>query len=348
MREKLSVCALRLADFLKAYVPACQAVIAGSDSAGNRAAAIDDEAIRRLESLLKATSRTFALCIPLLPQPTRLEITIAYLLFRIADTFEDAAEWTIGERVDALGAFCGLLHDPDLDKARSLAASWAAMRPSSHAGYLELLEATPAVIEAWRSLSATSSEIIRSHVIRSAEGMAGIVKRTSEGGNLQLNDVDDLRHYCYIVAGIVGEMLTELFLLTSERLAVVAHELRARSALFGEALQLVNILKDADSDRAEGRVYIPPSADRAEVFALARRDLGSATEYTLMLQKRAAPRGIIAFAALPVQLASATLERVEKLGPGAKVGRPLVFRIVRNLERALDRNDPVIRAKGLR
>ena len=44
----------------------------------------------RLQDLLVKTSRTFALAIPQLPQPTLREVTIAYLLFRIADTFEDA------------------------------------------------------------------------------------------------------------------------------------------------------------------------------------------------------------------------------------------------------------------
>ena len=46
-----------------------------------------------LEDLLEKTSRTFALSIPVLPEPTRREVMIAYLLFRIADTFEDAAHW---------------------------------------------------------------------------------------------------------------------------------------------------------------------------------------------------------------------------------------------------------------
>jgi farnesyl-diphosphate farnesyltransferase len=43
-----------------------------------------------LHDLLTKTSRTFALSIPELPEPTMREVTIAYLLFRIADTFEDA------------------------------------------------------------------------------------------------------------------------------------------------------------------------------------------------------------------------------------------------------------------
>ena len=47
-----------------------------------------------VNDLLVKTSRTFALAIPLLPEPTRREVGLAYLLFRIADTFEDATAWT--------------------------------------------------------------------------------------------------------------------------------------------------------------------------------------------------------------------------------------------------------------
>jgi len=42
------------------------------------------------DGLLQKTSRTFALAIPLLPEPTRTAVGAAYLLFRVADTFEDA------------------------------------------------------------------------------------------------------------------------------------------------------------------------------------------------------------------------------------------------------------------
>ena len=78
----------------------------------------------------------------------------------------------------------------------------------------------------------------------------------------------------------------------------------------------------------------------AEVFALARHDLGVAGEYIRALQSAQAPRGLIEFTALPVQLAWAALERVEKHGPGSKVSRPEVFLITQRLKRALDRNEP--------
>ena len=62
-----------------------------------------------VETLLQKTSRTFALTIPYLPQPIRNEVGIAYLLFRLIDTFEDAVLWAPSRRIEALRAFVMLL-----------------------------------------------------------------------------------------------------------------------------------------------------------------------------------------------------------------------------------------------
>lgn len=296
-----------------------------------------------LDRLLAQTSRTFALSIPVLPEPTRREVTVSYLLFRIADTFEDASHWSIAARTEALDAFCALLREPSLTRAAALAAEWTASRPSGHEGYLTLLGEAAAVMEAFLSLSPDAIATIREHVIRSAQGMSVFVRRTDARGELKLADLDDLRRYCYVVAGIVGEMLTDLFLLERPALDPAAPLLKPRASLFGEALQLVNILRDAGGDADEGRRYVPEALPRADVFALARRDLGAAGEYIAALQAHGAPRGVLAFTALPVLLAWATLEKVERDGPGAKVSRLRVAAIVASLDRRLDRGEPAVK-----
>jgi farnesyl-diphosphate farnesyltransferase len=292
-----------------------------------------------LEDLLEKTSRTFALSIPVLPEPTRREVMIAYLLFRIADTFEDASHWPPGERIGALSDFNALLRSYSREKAESLSRAWVERKVAHHAGYQELMAEVPFVLESFFALSPGAIEPIRKHVTRSADGMASIVSKT-RGGQLTLHSIPELKDYCYIVAGIVGEMLTELFLLDRPNLSGIGGFLRERAATFGEALQLVNILKDSAVDAEEGRRYLPAEVPEPEVFALARRDLSVAGEYILALQKSAAPRGIVEFCALPVQLAWAALERVEKHGPGSKVSRPEVFLITQRLKKALDRGEP--------
>jgi farnesyl-diphosphate farnesyltransferase len=295
-----------------------------------------------LDDLLEKTSRTFALSIPLLPEPTRREVSVAYLLFRIADTFEDAELWSPAERRKALADFAGLLPEADPAAAELLAARWAQAPPCGHEGYLELLRETPSVLRDFASLGEPAKALVCAHIGRSADGMAGFVSRMSPSGDLTLVDLADLRRYCYAVAGIVGEMLTELFFLGRDFGGPVEAFLRERASFFGEGLQLVNILKDSSSDVSKGRRYLPPGVERSEAFALARSDLGRASEYVLALQKSGAQRGLVGFTALPVELAWASLDRIEKFGAGSKVSRPEVFLITKRLERALDRNEPAI------
>jgi farnesyl-diphosphate farnesyltransferase len=305
-----------------------------------------------LDDLLIKTSRTFALTIPLLPEPVRREVTVAYLLFRIADTFEDASHWPRQRRIDALGRFAALLEadriaaecgDPERwGVADTVPATTGEGPASAHEGYVELIGEMPAVLEAFGELQPKAQARIRLHTARTARGMAEFVARTGDDGRLTLIDVADLQAYCYVVAGIVGEMLTELFILGCSSLRPIAPYLERRAARFGEALQLVNILKDRDDDAREGRSYLPRRVDPVEVFDLARRDLGASAEYVHALQRACAPRGLIEFTALPVLLARATLDRVEGSGPGAKLSRPEVAAIVEGMRRELDSQRPAI------
>jgi farnesyl-diphosphate farnesyltransferase len=295
-----------------------------------------------LETLLIATSRTFALAIPLLPEPLRREVTLSYLLFRVADTFEDAASWPRALRVEALGRFDELLENPGREEIEKVSRHWAEEVPCEQLGYRELLAELPYVLDAFFALSPEAVVLVREHVLRTSRGMAGFVDRTTDEGELRLRDVQDLQDYCYVVAGIVGELLTELFLLGRPHLEPAAARLRERSRAFGEGLQLVNILKDSATDATQGRRYLPEGVERAEVMALARRDLQAAREYVLDLQSAGAERGLVAFVALPVRLATATLDRIEEAGPGSKLTRPEVYAIVQRMNRALDRDEPAI------
>ena len=296
-----------------------------------------------LQDLLVKTSRTFALAIPLLPPPTLREVTVAYLLFRLADTFEDASVlWRQDEQRQALADFADLVRNPSVEQARRMADSWLTSPPTDHSGYLELLEKTPEVIASFISLEAEARAVVGHHTIRTTEGLSSVVERTGVDGVLRLDSIEDVKDYCYIVAGIVGEMLTDLFLLNRPHLGEIAEYLRDRAAQFGEGLQLVNRLKDSAGDVVEGRDYLPTGIDRADFFELARTDLAAATEYTLAIQQAGGPDGIVLFTGLPVELAWATLTKVEKKGPGAKITRPEVFAIHQRIHRAVRKGRPAV------
>jgi phytoene synthase len=67
--------------------------------------------------------------------------------------------------------------------------------------------------------------------------------------------VDELRTYCYRVAGVVGLWLTELF-------GVHDPETLDRAASLGVAMQLTNIVRDVGEDWERGRLYLPRSIMR--------------------------------------------------------------------------------------
>ena len=295
-----------------------------------------------LDDLLIKTSRTFGVSIPLLPEPLRREVTIAYLLFRIADTFEDATGWPAPVKLAALDDFAALLTAAPSDAAGQLARSWIARPPIDHAGYTELLEQTPFVLEQLRALDPLAQAPIVKHTLRTVDGMKGFVNRTSSAGELRLTDTEDLRDYCYAVAGIVGEMLTDLFVLRCPALRAQGSALQAEARFFGEGLQLVNILKDSASDAGQGRLYLPPSVSLGSVFALARASLDEAVGYILAIQAGSPPPGVLRFLTLPLFLAWSTLDCVEERGSGAKLTRPMVLGCLGRVQAAYAPGDPVL------
>lgn len=287
-----------------------------------------------LFELLVASSRTFALTIPLLGEPARTQATLAYLVLRIADTLEDAERWCADQRIEELMAFARLLLSPAPDEVAVFRARVLADPPTRQDGYLRLLEQTPRVLAAFGALPPEARGAIARYCRMTIEGMASTLERLDPQGRLALRDLPDLRRYCYFVAGLVGELLTELFLLAEPALQAVAPRLRSSARLFGEGLQLTNILKDSDADASEGRLYLPPAVPRREILDLAREDLKAATAFTAALYEAGASKGLWSFAALPVRLAWETLDAVEQRGPGAKVGRAEVAKIVAELHGA--------------
>jgi phytoene synthase len=63
--------------------------------------------------------------------------------------------------------------------------------------------------------------------------------------------MNELDHYCYLVAGTVGLML--LPILTTVR----TEDMVNKAVRLGKAMQLTNILRDVAEDYARGRIYLP-------------------------------------------------------------------------------------------
>jgi farnesyl-diphosphate farnesyltransferase len=298
-------------------------VVAPLDRVRRRAPTrVPPEPTRReeLQRLLQLGSRTFALNIPYLPDDLFEAMAIAYLLLRNADSLEDAWGMEPVRRIQGLADLDGLIQGrPDPLSAREFAARHGHDPRIEDPGHREVMRATPWLLDELSCLAPAARATIQAHVGRIVRRMIFWVGESDAHGRIEVGGLRELDEYCYSVAGIVGEMITELFAAEAGDLEPGrVGALRALSADFGVGLQLTNILKDCRSDAREGRSWLPrgfrpePGTTDAEaydriapVLSLALARLDRAVDYTCTLPTH--HDGLRRFCLLPVLLAGATL-----------------------------------------
>jgi phytoene/squalene synthetase len=245
---------------------------------------------------LDAVSRSFALCIPQLEQPFRQRVALAYLLFRVLDTVEDAPFADRQEQQRLFEEFRTLLRErPTNGRAGQLAHAFPSGLTAAEAELLQVSDLLFA--DAWE-LPEEARGILLGALDRMAQGMAAYARR---GQLLRLVDVEDVSRYCCFVAGVVGEMLTRLWALDGGKPPSMLAAYR-----FGLYLQKVNILKDQREDEAAGRFLVP---DRGALLASLRDDARGALEYLTTLPRDA--RGYRTFCAWSLMLGATALSQLD-------------------------------------
>ncbi len=216
-------------------------------------AVTQDEADAYQDTILPQVSRTFALTIPQLPAELRRTVANAYLLCRAADTIEDEPVFSAEEKRlyedEFIGAVTGQI-DPQAFSDR-IAPKLSAKTLGAER---DLMANLPLVLQVTASLNAVQ----RAAVVKCLRIMShGMYDFQSTVGTQGLATLRDMEHYCYCVAGVVGEMLTELFLDYIPSLETRRDGLMQLAVSFGQALQMTNILKDQWEDRANGVCWLP-------------------------------------------------------------------------------------------
>ena len=213
---------------------------------------------------LRGVSRTFALTIPQLPGPLRDVVGNAYLLCRITDSIEDEPRLTPSQKRRFASRFVDVVEgrgDAE-DFGRELGAL---LSPSTTAGERDLVANTPTVVRITRGFGDGQRRALARCVRIMAAGMSEFQQLDTAGG---LRDLRELDRYCYVVAGVVGEMLTELFCDYSEEIGERRDELMALAVSFGQGLQMTNILKDVWEDLRRGACWLPRDVFLREGFDL--------------------------------------------------------------------------------
>lgn len=222
------------------------------------------------DEILPLVSRTFALTIPELPKPLDTAVANAYLLCRIADTIEDDAELPTADKAYWHDEFTAVVENLTGGHAlgEMLAPKLAAQTPDAE---LRLVSNTATVLAVTAELDARQQRAIARCVRIMCHGMPDFERAASIDG---LPTQRHLDRYCYFVAGVVGEMLTELFAGHVPALDETDRPLAQWAVSFGQGLQMTNILKDIWTDHARGVCWLPQDVFARHGFDLER--LGSA------------------------------------------------------------------------
>lgn len=295
--------------------------------------------------ILPGVSRTFALTIPVLPPRLAEVMTNAYLLCRIADTIEDDVGLVNEQKSAFHSRFVSVVEgaEPAEPFALDLAPLLSSRSlPAEH----DLVRNAAAVIRVTHSFSEAERAALTRCVRIMCSGMPEFQRNKSLRG---LADLDELASYCYYVAGVVGEMCTELFCLHCPDLVKHRDAMLRLAVSFGQGLQMTNILKDIWDDRQAGACWLPRSVfaggtydleqlehwhtrpvfrdGLAELVGVGHAHLRNALEYTCMIPKREA--GIRKFCLWAIGLAVLTLRKIHnnptfRSGNDVKVSRRTV------------------------
>jgi farnesyl-diphosphate farnesyltransferase len=278
------------------------------------------------DEILPHVSRTFALTIPQLPPALATPVTSAYLLCRIADTIEDEPALSPPETLDFLQRFSALVGGTG--DAGALARDLAPrLSERTSATERDLVLHMDRVMRVTQSLGKAQRAAIQRCVQLMCYGMPRFQFNESLSGLARSSDLDE---YCYYVAGVVGEMLTDLFCDYSPQIARQRSALSSLAASFAQGLQMTNILKDVWEDRSRGACWLPQEVlsrhgvDLAaltaqnqdahyaqavrELIGVAHAHLRNALDYTLLIPAK--ETGIRRFCLWAIGMAILTLRKV--------------------------------------
>lgn len=284
--------------------------------------------------VLRDVSRSFYISLRLLPKPMRPAMASGYLLARASDTLADTAGVSVDDRLELLDGFADELQGKGRRWRGGLLDRFIASQ--THAGEKVLLQRLDDCFASLSALDALQADAVRGTVAIIISGQRLDLLRFEEATGTvprALRNEDELEDYCFRVAGCVGAFWTRIGLLTlgSRFSDAPPDELEALGVRYGMGLQLLNILRDAPEDLAQGRCYLPVGRPgEAAVVEAARREwLGHAgvwLESGLRYAGRLKPRRLRAASVLPALIGQDTLRLLESGSSGSDGGKVKVSR----------------------
>ncbi len=209
------------------------------------------------ETLLKNTSRSLYLSAQALPGAMRPAFSVAYLLCRYADTIADTHLLPATRRLYWIERFPQIIHTQNPQEAEQLARE---ITGGSENPYEEqLIKHLIPCLNLFNQIPPDQQPIIAEVVQAVCEGMRMDLQTfptQSAAVPVALKTPEELEHYCRLMGGMPGLFWSKLIYHT-QRVTMPAEQFYELGKHVGDALQIVNILRDLPKDLAMGRCYFP-------------------------------------------------------------------------------------------
>lgn len=228
------------------------------------------------QSHLDQVSRSFAFCIARLKQPLRSWVGLSYLLCRVLDTAEDAP-WSDNQaKLNSIEQFNEFLQKaPDSESV----AAWIQSIPRDiKKEELHLIQDLGLLLNDLHTLPDEAKSVLQNSIVSMGKGMA-FFSQKNKLNELRLLNLTEVNTYCFFVAGLVGELLTNLVQANNPALNF-PKDIYLKAHHFGLFLQKINLLKDQNEDKKQGRDLVP---EREKFLSSLLKNAKNAIDYICLI-----------------------------------------------------------------
>ena len=209
------------------------------------------------QTLLKHTSRSLYLSARILPNTIRDAFGIAYLLCRYADSIADTSLLPPQRRLHWIQQYPQMISHPSPQQQQELVQDIAGTSDNPYEK--ELLQHFSACLAGFNRLPAPQQQAVLNVAQQVCKGMEMDLHTfppETSGQIAAFRQRADLEQYCHLMGGAPGIFWSEL-IIQSTPLSIPPKRLLQLGRDIGDALQIVNILRDLPKDLRIGRCYFP-------------------------------------------------------------------------------------------
>jgi len=200
-----------------------------------------------------------------LPPEMREPVSLAYLLARATDTIADTASAPCALRLELLQAMRRRIFNKGAEGSGFFEQLKKDFVPhQDHQGEKHLLENLPECFSWLNRLDRAERYFVTQVLEHITQGQVWDIERFGSRNKAApgfVESAEELEQYTYWVAGSVGEFWTDVGFASGGK--DFSHEenvqMKEWGRRYGQALQLVNVLRDLGEDLRNGRCYLPKS-----------------------------------------------------------------------------------------